>query len=83
MGVLQRLLAKEVKYDDTLGYLTKDDIRKLKDAEKKHSTKTYKTWDCVRCKQSRFYPTIKCQLCEGELKETTHPVSRMLEEVEA
>lgn len=72
MKVLQHLLMKqkkEITYDDTVGFLTKDDMKKLKEASKKkrspHRKSTYKIWNCKACGHACFYAVIRCPSCES------------------
>ena len=76
MGIIQNLLEKkQVKYDETLGYLTKDDMEKLREAaQRKIKNKTYNTWECNGCGRSCYYETFKCEMCGScEIKQIVHP----------
>lgn len=72
MKLVQKLMAKnkpELEYDDTIGWLTKEDLIKLRKARTKqaspHRKTTYKTWDCSSCNSRFFYSIMRCPACES------------------
>ncbi len=85
MKVLQHLLGKtkhvqkmELEYDNTMGFLTKDDIQNLRKASMKprspHRKDSYKTWMCRDCEHSSFFAVVKCLLCGSDkIEEVTKP----------
>ncbi|MBI2233276.1 MAG: hypothetical protein HYU56_05115 [Candidatus Aenigmarchaeota archaeon] len=84
LRTIQRLLGKEkeVVYDKTLGYLTREDIERLKEATKKPESpvrkKFYKTWICGSG-HLFFYRILRCPLCESrKIEEQTNATSSEL-----
>lgn len=81
LGSIRKLLHKEreIQYDETLGYLTQEDLQKLREAAEKsvslHRKQSYKTWICVSCERAYFYAVLRCPQCEsGMIEERTNPV---------
>ncbi|MBI4175719.1 MAG: hypothetical protein HY518_00805 [Candidatus Aenigmarchaeota archaeon] len=68
--------SKEVKYDDTFGFLTGEDMKKLREATQKpsspHRKRHYITWDCAKCGHEFFYHVMKCPLCESKIIARKH-----------
>jgi len=77
MGILELLFGKDGS-ENVSGFLTKEEIQKLKQATKKpmsqHRKRMYKTWICRRCEHPFFYTIIRCPLCESDkIAEAEHP----------
>ncbi len=71
MKLISKLLKKQdAEYDDTMGYLTKEDMEKLRTATKRppspYRKSTYKKWLCKECAGSFFYAVKKCPSCESQ-----------------
>jgi|GEM_PF-4603177 len=87
MNVIQKLFRKDAQrgqenYEDINGWLTKEDIQKLRSAtvpkRSEHRKDTYTIWECRDCSHSYYYKTLRCPLCSSEsVAETVHPAHRM------
>mgnify|MGYP001607482847 CR=1 FL=1 len=68
MKIMQKLFRKqEIEYDDMLGYLTKEDMQKLREARERPSRKVlHKKWLCGVCRHEYFYRIIRCPQCESQ-----------------
>lgn len=81
MGMVQWLFGEEHKdkdYKDISGFLTKEEIQRLKNISKRNPNpmrkRVYKTWICRRCEHPFFYNIIRCPLCESpSIMETEQP----------
>ena len=92
MKVLQKLLSmhggkKNFTYDDAMGFLTKDDMKKLKEATTKprspHRKTTCIKWICAKCSKSYFYRIARCPACESRnVKETEMPTNYQNKDIE-
>ncbi len=74
---------ENIKYDRILGFLTRDDMEKLKTATERPASKlrksSYTTWDCGSCNHSYFFAILKCPLCDSlDIEETSHPTNRIM-----
>ncbi len=58
----------EAGSDQISGFLTKNDIKKLRSSRtlvSVHRKKTIRTWNCTDCKQSFYYEVMRCPHCES------------------
>jgi hypothetical protein len=88
LRTVQKLMKKriEVEFDSTMGLLTKEDMRKLKEASSRpqspYRKRTYKMWVCTQCQHSCYYKTLKCQICESAaLEEHMNPTLYTLNDI--
>lgn len=95
MGITNFLFGKKGENDakkketaNTSGFLTKEEIHKLKIASQRTLSplrkKSYKTWVCNMCKHAFFYTVARCPLCEStSIMETEHQTQYEVKNIEA
>jgi rubrerythrin len=75
---IQKLITKN-RDEEINGYLTTEDIKKLRTSRLRMSTsrkKTYKTWKCADCGHSCFYSVMRCSMCASKnISELVHPTN--------
>jgi len=75
LEIIQKILKKEE--DNDAGFLTKEDILKLKTAaiqkSSEHRKRFYRTWNCAECGHEFYYTVLKCPACEShKIEELEH-----------
>lgn len=76
LEIIQKILKKE-ESTDASGFLTKEEILKLKSATmqkaSEHRKRSYKTWNCAECGHEFYYTVLKCPACEsGRIENVEH-----------
>jgi uncharacterized OB-fold protein len=70
MRFLQKLVSKkQLEYDDTLGYITKEEMQKLREVahpQRKHPKVNHRRYSCGRCGSRYFYKILACPQCESK-----------------
>jgi hypothetical protein len=69
-SLLKRSEGKYQDYDDTMGYLTKEDMEKIKAISQRPQRKAHETWICRACNHKYFYMILKCPACESNMIES-------------
>lgn len=91
LQAMQKLLKPQKKQKNNAkeisGYLTKEDVKKLRSTGtwvSAHRKKTIKTWNCGNCKNSFYYKVIRCPHCESsKITEQINPTQYEFADTEA